>query len=53
MSVNNRNVAVPMQDLHVAMNNNDEVKKVTIDRSQNQLQSAHVFRLNPGSGNGS
>ncbi|HTV89555.1 MAG TPA: PRC-barrel domain-containing protein [Stellaceae bacterium] len=53
LDVAGRNVGVPMHALHIAMNANNRISKVTIDRSRNQLKSAEAFRLTrPGTGSG-
>jgi sporulation protein YlmC with PRC-barrel domain len=52
-STNGRNVAVPMKDLKIVKNNNDQIKNVVINQTQAQLNSAAVFHLNPNNANGS
>jgi sporulation protein YlmC with PRC-barrel domain len=53
LDVDGRNVAVGMQNLHIAMGNNDNITKVTIDKSKADLQSAAAFHLNTITGSGS
>jgi sporulation protein YlmC with PRC-barrel domain len=53
LDVDGRNVAVGMQNLHIAMDNNDNITKVTIDKSKADLQSAAAFHLNTTTGSGS
>lgn len=45
IDVDGKNVAVPMRDLRFAMDSNDNLKKVTIDRGKNELKSAQAFDL--------
>jgi sporulation protein YlmC with PRC-barrel domain len=53
LDVNGKNVAVAMQDLHFAMNDDGSVKRITIDQSKDQLGSAEAFRLKAaGEGSG-
>jgi len=52
LSTSGRNVAVPMQELRVAFNDDQKVQKVTIDRTKNDLQSAQEFHFKPQNGNG-
>jgi hypothetical protein len=48
-----RNVAVAMQDLHFTMNDNNQPKTITIDKSLNELKSVEVYHLNTTSNSSS
>jgi len=45
IDVDGKNVGVPMQDLHIAMNQDNKIQKITIDRSRSELRSAETFQL--------
>jgi sporulation protein YlmC with PRC-barrel domain len=47
LDIDGKNVAVPMHDLQITLEQNSNTpKKVTVNKSQNELKSAQAFQLN-------